>query len=134
MDYYQGLLTKVMNKLQTWTRKLLSIGGRALIISNMLQSMSIHLLSVVNPPPNVINRIHKIFAQFFWCNSVGGSSRHWASWNTLCFPCEEGSVGFRSLHDMSTTLFYKLWWNFKTKPSLWSAFISLKYLKSSILW
>ncbi|XP_019241016.1 PREDICTED: uncharacterized protein LOC109221004 [Nicotiana attenuata] len=129
MNYYQGLITKVMDKLQDWKGKLLSIGGRAVLISHVLQSMPIHLLSSVNPPPYVINKLHKIFAQFFWSNTVGVANRHWASWNTLCLPCEEGGVGFRSLHDVSTALFCKLWWNFRTKPSLWSSFLSQKYCK-----
>nr|XP_016459571.1 PREDICTED: uncharacterized protein LOC107783113 [Nicotiana tabacum] len=66
--------------------------------------------------------LHKLFAQFFWSSSVGGTSRHWASWNTLCMPVEEGGIGFRSLHDVAKALFSKLWWNFRTKQSLWSSF------------
>ncbi|XP_075096138.1 uncharacterized protein LOC142174244 [Nicotiana tabacum] len=84
LEYYQPLITKVMDKLQSW--------------------------------------LHKLFAQFFWSSSVGGTSRHWASWNTLCMPVEEGGIGFRSLHDVAKALFSKLWWNFRTKPSLWSSF------------
>lgn len=76
MIYYQGLITKVFDKLQSWKGKLLSIGGRAVLTSNVLQSMPIHLLSVVNPPSYVIKNLHKIFAQFLWSSSVGGSSRH----------------------------------------------------------
>ncbi|XP_075088344.1 uncharacterized protein LOC142170350 [Nicotiana tabacum] len=68
-------------------------------------------------------------AQFFWSSSVGGTSRHWASWNTLCMPVEEGGIGFRSLHDVTKALFSKLWWNFRTKPSLWSSFVCQKYCK-----
>lgn len=91
--------------------------------------MNIHLLSAVNPPPCVVNRLNKIFAQFFWSSSIGDKRRHWASWDTLCMPCKEGGFGFRSLHDVSKALFCKLWWNFLTKPTLWSSFISQKYCK-----
>lgn len=84
----------------------------------VLQSMPIHLLSAVNPPDSVVNKIHKYFAQLFWSSSVGGKSRHWASRHTLCFPYEEGGVEFRSSHDVSKDLFCKLWWKFKTTPSL----------------
>lgn len=129
MDYYHDLINKVMDKLQTWKCKLLSIGGRVVLISHVLQSMPIYLLSSVNPPLNVINKLHKIFTQFLLCNSVGVSSRHWAYWNTLCLRCEEDSVGFRSLHDISKALLCKLWWNFRTKPSLWSSLMSQKYCK-----
>nr|XP_016457134.1 PREDICTED: uncharacterized protein LOC107781021 [Nicotiana tabacum] len=129
MEYYQDLMTKVLDKLQDWKGKMLSIGGRAVLISHVLQTMPIHLLASVNPPHYVINKLHKIFAQFFWSNTVGVSNRHWASWNNLCLPCEEGGVGFRSLHAVSTALFCKLWWNFRTKPSLWSSYMSQKYCK-----
>ncbi|XP_075111250.1 uncharacterized protein LOC107797084 [Nicotiana tabacum] len=127
LEYYQPLITKVMDNLQSWQGKLLSVGGRAVLISHVLQSMPMHLLSAVNPPNYVINRLHKLFAQFFWSSSVGGTSRHWASWNTLCMPVEEGGIGFRSLHDVAKALFSKLWWNFRTKPSLWSSFVCQKY-------
>ncbi|XP_075099288.1 uncharacterized protein LOC142176117 [Nicotiana tabacum] len=127
LEYYQPLITKVMDKMQSWQGKLLSVGGRVVLISHVLQSMPMHLLSAVNPSKYVINRLHKLFAQFFWSSSVGGNSRHWALWNTLCMPVEEGGIGFRSLHDVAKALFSKLWWNFRTKPSLWSSFVCQKY-------
>ncbi|XP_070022541.1 uncharacterized protein [Nicotiana sylvestris] len=68
-----------------------------------------------------------LITKFFWSNTVGGTSRHWASWNTLCMPVEEGGIGFRSLHYVAKALFSKLWWNFRTKPSLWSSFVCQKY-------
>ncbi|XP_019257601.1 PREDICTED: uncharacterized protein LOC109235804 [Nicotiana attenuata] len=129
MEYYQPMITKVLDRLQSWKGKMLSIGGRAVLIAHVLQSMPIHLLSAVNPPAYVINRLHKIFAQFFWSSSVTGSNRHWASWSTLCMPQDKGGIGFRSLHDVATALFCKLWWNYRTKPSLWSSFMSQKYCK-----
>jgi len=129
LEFYQPLITKVMDKLQSWQGKLLSVGGRAVLISHVLKSMPMHLLSAVNPPKYVINRFHKLFAQFFWSSTVGGTSRHWTSWNTLCMPVEEGGIGFSSLHEVAKALFSKLWWNFRTKPSLWSSFVCQKYCK-----
>ncbi|XP_075099497.1 uncharacterized protein LOC142176265 [Nicotiana tabacum] len=46
-----------------------------------------------------------LITKFFWSSTVGGTSRHWASWNTLCMPIEEGGIGFRSLHDVANALF-----------------------------
>nr|XP_016475204.1 PREDICTED: uncharacterized protein LOC107796895 [Nicotiana tabacum] len=83
----------------------------------------------INPPNYVINKLYSIFAKFFWSSNIGGSTRHWASWTNLCMPFDEGGIGFRSLHDVSKALFCKLWWNFRTKPTLWSAFICQKYCK-----
>lgn len=130
IDYFQGLIKKILDKLQSWKGKLLSIGGRAVLISHVLQSVPIHFLLAVNPHSCVINKLHKIFAQFFWSNSVGGKGRHWAFQDTLSLPCEEGGLGFISLHDVSKALFCKLWWNFRTKPTLWSSFMSQNTAKN----
>nr|XP_009784530.1 PREDICTED: uncharacterized protein LOC104232953 [Nicotiana sylvestris] len=129
MEYYEDLISKVLDKLQAWKGKLLSIRGRAVLISSVLQTMPIHLLSAVNPSAYVLNKLHKLFGRFYWSNSIDGRARHWASWYTLCLPKHEGGVGFRSLNDMSNALFCKLWGNFRTKLSLWSSFMSQKYLK-----
>ncbi|XP_059306349.1 uncharacterized protein LOC132057762 [Lycium ferocissimum] len=73
------LLAKVRNKLQGWKGKLLSFGGRAILLKHVLQAMLMHLLSVIDPPSFVITKLHKIFAQFYWSNKIGESNRHWAS-------------------------------------------------------
>ncbi|KAM3220651.1 hypothetical protein P3L10_019919 [Capsicum annuum] len=108
MSFYSDLIQKVLGRLQSWKGKLLSHGGRVVLISHVLQSMPIHLLSAVDPPDYVIKKLHKSFAQFFWSNSVGDRSRHWAKWLELCLPQDEGVLGFRSMFDVSKALFAKL--------------------------
>ncbi|XP_060170510.1 uncharacterized protein LOC132601447 [Lycium barbarum] len=87
---YNDLIKKVKNRLQTWKGRLLSFGGKAVLINNVLMSMPIHLLSPIKPPKCVINDMHKIFSRFFWNNSEEGRRRHWSSWLNLCKPEEEG--------------------------------------------
>ncbi|XP_016492627.1 uncharacterized protein LOC107812111 [Nicotiana tabacum] len=83
INYYEGLIKKILDQLQSWKGKLMSMGGREVLISHVLQSMTIHLLSAVNPPAFVINKPLKLFARFFWSNSIDGRARHWASWPNL---------------------------------------------------
>lgn len=108
-DYYDDLIKKVKAKLYSWKGKLLSFGGKTTLITSLLQSMPVHLLSVLNPSDNILEHLHKIFARFFWSTKEEGKSRHWSSWKNLCLPKEEGGLGFRSLHDVSRALFAKLW-------------------------
>ncbi|XP_070036172.1 uncharacterized protein [Nicotiana tomentosiformis] len=42
MDYYQGLLTKVLDKLHSWKGKLLSVGGSAVLISHVTVDIGHH--------------------------------------------------------------------------------------------
>ncbi|XP_060183463.1 uncharacterized protein LOC132613456 [Lycium barbarum] len=127
--YYNDLIKKVKNKLQNWKGKLLSFGGKAVLINSVLQSIPIYMLSTVVPTKYTINELHKIFARFYWSTKEEGKSRHWSFWDKICLPKEEGGLGFRSLNDVSMALFAKLWWKFRTSNTLWSAFMWNKYCK-----
>ncbi|KAH0718271.1 hypothetical protein KY285_014302 [Solanum tuberosum] len=127
--YYNELIKKVKDKLQNWKGRLLSYGGKAVLINSVLQSMPIYLLSALFPTKYTIEEIHKVFARFFWSNKEEGKSRHWASWKSLCLPKEEGGLAFRDLFDVSKALFAKLWWKFRTTRSMWSNFMWNKYCK-----
>ncbi|XP_019256417.1 PREDICTED: uncharacterized protein LOC109234822 [Nicotiana attenuata] len=91
-EYYEDLINKVKAKLHSWKGKLLSFGGKATLITSVLQSMLVHMLSVLHPPKNVLEHLHKIFARFFWSTKEEGRSRHWASWQNLCLHKEEGGL------------------------------------------
>lgn len=47
-------------------------------------------------------------------------------------PKQEGGLGFRSMFDVSQTMYAKLWWRFRTQNSLWSNFVWNKYCKKRI--
>ncbi|XP_060202575.1 uncharacterized protein LOC132630997 [Lycium barbarum] len=126
---YNDLIKKVKNRLQTWKGRLLSFGGKAVLINNVLMSMPIHLLSAIKPPKCIINDMHKIFSRFFWNNSEEGRRRRWSSWLNLCKPKEERGVGFRSLFDVSKALCAKLWWKLRTTNTLWVNYMWIKYCK-----
>lgn len=121
--FYQTLMNKVSSKLQGWKGKILSYGATAIHIKHVLQSIPIHYLSVMNPPLNVMTAIQKMVDQFFRSSHIGGKNRHWVRWNFLCLPEDEGGLSFRRIQDVSMALFCKLWWNFRTKSSIWSTYM-----------
>ncbi|KAG5618378.1 hypothetical protein H5410_018202 [Solanum commersonii] len=124
------MIQRIGAKIQAWKGKLLSYGGRAILIKHVLQSTHIHCLSVMNPPNNVLMHVQKMMAQFFWSSCIGGKGRHWTKWSNLCVPEKEGGLGIRLMTDISMALFCKLWWNFRTKPSLWSDYMRNKYCRN----
>ncbi|KAL6550650.1 hypothetical protein OROMI_021138 [Orobanche minor] len=56
---------------------------------------------------------------------------HWASWNKLCYPHNEGGIGCRDLNDTIKAAEYKMWWRFRSTTNIWSDFLNAKYCKSS---
>nr|XP_009786951.1 PREDICTED: uncharacterized protein LOC104234986 [Nicotiana sylvestris] len=99
-DYYNNLIKKMKAKLHSWKGKLLSFGGKATLITSVLQSLPTHILSVLDLPDNVLENLHKMFARFFWSTKEEGRSRHWTKLLNLCLPKEEGGLGFRSFFDV----------------------------------
>ncbi|XP_060181348.1 uncharacterized protein LOC132610954 [Lycium barbarum] len=132
--YYKDLIKKVMKSILSWQNRLLSFGGRYVLVNHVLQTMPVYLLSATNPPSGVIKQLHKIFTKFFWSNTVGVKSKHWVAWDKLCLPKDEGGIGLRSLTDISNALFAKLWWNFRYGRSLWSSYMLNKYFEPQIFW
>ncbi|KAG5608466.1 hypothetical protein H5410_019747 [Solanum commersonii] len=97
-SYYYQIIQRIGAKIQGWKGKLLSYGGRAILIKHLLQR---------------------------------GRGRQWSKWGNLCLPENEEGLGFRLLHDVSMALFYKLWWNSRTKQILWSEYMRNKYCKTT---
>lgn len=127
--HFSELIKKVQGKLQAWKGKLLSFGGKAVLINSVLSSIPIYLLSAIIPPKCVIHDLHRIFARFLWNFKEVGNNKHWVACDSMCSPKVEGGLGFRSLFDVSKAMFAKLWWSFRTQKSLWSNFLWTKYCK-----
>ncbi|XP_060216562.1 uncharacterized protein LOC132644039 [Lycium barbarum] len=127
--YYDNMIKKVMNRVMSWQNRLLSFGGRYILIAHVFHTMPVYLLSTMNSMKGVIDQLHKIFAKYFWSNTTGVKGKHWVAWDKMCLPKHEGGLRFSSLYDISKALFSKLKWNFRTSISLWEDFMGIKYCK-----
>lgn len=70
----------------SWHNKLLSFGGKQILISHVLPSIPIYLLVVMSPPKKVIESIQQFFSKFLWSNAGGIKGKHWVAWKDLCYP------------------------------------------------
>lgn len=129
MIYFNTMVSKVASRMQGWQGKMLSFGGKAVLIKSVLQALPLHLLSVLHPLKTVLHQIEKIIANFFWGKEDNRNKRHWKSWSDLCYPFLEGGAGFRSMEDISNAFAAKLWWNFRTQNTLLREFLEAKYCK-----
>lgn len=129
--YFNGLISKVLGRIQGWHGKMLSYGGRATLIKYVLQALPIYLLLAVSPPKTVMKQIERLTTNFFWGMDKDKLKYHWASWSKLSFPQNEGGVGFRTIQDSCKSMELKQWWHFRTTNSPWSSFLKAKYCQRS---
>lgn len=66
--YFEKIVNKIAKRILSWHSKLLTYGGRHVLLCNVLPSMPIYLVSALDPSKEIIDRIHKLMARFFWEN------------------------------------------------------------------
>ncbi|WMV27386.1 hypothetical protein MTR67_020771 [Solanum verrucosum] len=127
VKYFDGLISKITGRLQGWQGKMISCGGRAVLIKAVLQSLPLHMLSVIHLPKTTTSQIEKLFANFFWSETEGKKKHHWIAWKNLCYPTDEGGIGIKSIQDINNSFSAKVWWSFRTRNTLWRNFLEAKY-------
>lgn len=124
--YFDGLLDSIALRLNNWKNRLLSPGGRLVLLKSVLSSMPIYLMSILKLPKLVIKKLNSIFASFLWTGK-NGSHIHWVSWRQICLPYEEGGLGVKQLAVMMAALQSKLAWAYIQGDTLWASVLRLKY-------
>ncbi|KAG5582023.1 hypothetical protein H5410_052650 [Solanum commersonii] len=93
---FSEIMGKILKRIGGCHTKMLSVGGKAVLIKHVLLSLSVHMLVAIHPPVGVLNQIKKMLNIFFW----------------------GGRADFRRLQDICKAFTIKQWWNLKTKNSL----------------
>lgn len=127
VSYFFDMIDKVVRKISGWQSRILSFGGRVTLVRHVLQSLPIHTLAAISPPKTILNYIKKLTADFFWGWDKDKKKYHWASWETLGYPLEEGGIGVRQISDVCKAFQLKQWWTFRAKKTLWGDFLRAKY-------
>src|SRR4051812_34173946 len=92
---FDPILSKMNNKIGGWKGKLISAGGKLVLINSVLQAIPVYYLSFMDPSSSTIKDLARLMANFFWHDKDGNQKHHWVSWNTYSLPVEEGGLGFR---------------------------------------
>ena len=127
------LLGKINKKIAGWKMKMLSAGGRTILLRHVLSSMATHLLAVLQVPHTVILALNRILSSFFWGDVDGRGKRKWVAWKNICRPIEEGGLGIQDFDDIQKALHYKLAWLLIQGKSLWADFFTGKYVRGNHL-
>ncbi|XP_024961356.1 uncharacterized protein LOC112501856 [Cynara cardunculus var. scolymus] len=96
-----------------WKSKILSYGGRLVLIKSVLGSLGLHYLSLLKAPTSIINKLESIRSRFFWGDKGGVRKISWISWSTTLADKDAGGLGISSLRALNLALLARWWWRFK---------------------
>jgi hypothetical protein len=67
-------------------------------------------------------------AKFWWGDYENSNKMHWYAWWKLCYPKNEGGMGFRDFHSFNLAMLAKQVWRLITAPdSLCAQVLQAKY-------
>ena len=81
---------RIEKKLSCWKGKLMSYGGRLVLINSVLTSMRMFLLSFFEIPKGVRKRPDFFRSRFFWQSDEAKRKYRLARWDILCRPKDQG--------------------------------------------
>ena len=94
MKYVEERLEK---RLSSWKGKLLSIGGRLVLVNLVLSNMVLYMISFFQLPKGVLQKLDYFWSRFFWQGDSEKKKYRLARWNIVCRPKDQGGLGIQDL-------------------------------------
>ncbi|GKB45996.1 RNA-directed DNA polymerase, eukaryota, reverse transcriptase zinc-binding domain protein [Tanacetum coccineum] len=121
---WDPIFEKFSNRLSNWKASLLSIGGRATLITSVLGAIGTYFFSLFPMPLLVNKKLETLRSKFFWGSVDNSNKIPWISWNVALASKDKGGLGIGSLYSLNHTLIQKWCWRFLNNPhALWSRLI-----------
>ena len=104
---WQPMMEKVESRLCRWQGRLLSRGGRLILVKTVLFALLTHFMSVFQMPAGVLWRLEGIMRRFFWLGTDTVRGGALVAWGLVCRPLSDGGHGIRHLHHNNVALLCK---------------------------
>ncbi|XP_024155779.1 uncharacterized protein LOC112163738 [Rosa chinensis] len=107
---FSYLKERLSKKLISWRSKILSAGGKELLLKVVAQTLPNYVMNCYLLPKSLCDDLKQLCSQFFWGSTDGKRKIHWRSWERMCVPKEAGGLGFKHLHAHNLAMLAKQGW------------------------
>ena len=125
------LKERVGQKFAGWKGKLLSIGGKEILIKAVTQAMPSYTMSCFQLPQGLCEDLKSMMRNFWWDKKHQETKMACVGWKQMCSPKTEGGMGFRNLQAFNLAMLAKQAWRILTNPtSLIARVLKARYFPS----
>ena len=133
---WNWLVQKYEKRICLWTHKLLSLGGRLILIQSVISSILVYWLGLASIPTSVLHKLGSITFAFLWGSTKNNRRYHLVNWQSLSWPKEYEGWGIKNLHWFSIALRLKNILMVLSNDGMWHRVLTNKYMKhlSVVAW
>ncbi|XP_065623699.1 uncharacterized protein LOC136065014 [Quercus suber] len=133
-EVFAEIKERVGKKLSGWKEKMLSIGGKEVLIKAVAQAVPTYSMSCFLLPKGLCDDLEGMMRNFWWGQKQQEAKIAWVAWKKMCKSKFEGGMGFRNLHAFNLAMLAKQAWRILNNPnSIISRIYKAKYFPSSDL-
>lgn len=77
---------RLQNRINSWSAKLLSKGGKEVLIKSVAQALPTYVMSCFLLPQEIIRKITSAISRFWWSTKNNNCGLHWIAWNKIGTP------------------------------------------------
>jgi hypothetical protein len=89
------LIDRVNSRINGWKEKLLSLGGKEILIKSIAQPIPVYVMMVFKVPNNICKGITDAISNYWWGDDNDHKRIQWFEWWKLCMPKGSGGMRFR---------------------------------------
>ncbi|CAN1804672.1 Putative ribonuclease H protein At1g65750 [Linum perenne] len=114
-DTLKYIKDRMWERTQTWNGRMLSQGGKEVLVKSVLQAIPTYTMNVFVIPRTLTTELERMMNSFWWgTKSTGGSGMTWMRWDKLSVKKVDGGLGFKDLHAFNLAMMGKQGWKFMT--------------------
>jgi hypothetical protein len=109
---------RLQKRLGSWKCKMLSLGGRLILINAVLTNKVLYMISFFIWPKSVLHKLDYYRSRFFY---QGNSEKNYrlVKWSVICRPRDMGGLGVHDFEVKNSALFGKWLYALLTEVGVW---------------